>query len=86
MKYTVFRREFQTRYNGFSYFMGDVLVVVGRTNYKWIARAWAFVTKSKWTEGHVEAGMPAANKLPLLPRIRIWLAHRKLINGLKKIK
>lgn len=83
MKYTVYRREFQMRFNGFSYFMGDVVSVVHRTNHRIVARLVAFLTRSKWVEGHLEAGMPPAKKVRR--SLRLMWASWKLKRAIKSI-
>lgn len=82
-KFTVYRREFRIRFNGFSYFMGDVLVILHYTNWRWLARVIAFVKHAKWCDGYLTTDLPPARKvsLPLWVRLKMWLAMRRLLNS-----
>ncbi len=75
MNYTVYRREFQVRYNGFGYFMGDVLVILLHTRSKFVAIAWAFLSKSKWCEGILRTKMPTARKIAVPWKLR-WISWK----------
>lgn len=60
-KYTVMSRQFQWRMATYGHFMGDVTIVHKRTNWRWLARLWAWWlttprVKVMAIEGHVETG------------------------------